>query len=332
MTQPDLQQEAERARYTLRSSFFYRVHFQWTTLLALAGQQAGSSTLKWGQLQDLGISDTAWNRVQDRMINPTLVFCHPEVIQQVPTLITYYRCLALLPQKGLKPFGLSSTKNLEEGGNSNLSRPRAQRIAHVLNNLISLLIESDHNWTLEDARVAALLNFGTQINGSWRNEVGDEGSRRVKELLVGSLLEEGLVENIIKTDGSLVTPSQEVPFVRGIRGITITGGYEITFASEPDVSIRTSQGILESTIEVKYGLDPAGALERYGAAKKSFDEAVRENSRVINVYLASAITPEVRRRMDIDRLVNRDFNLTEVLANSEIRREFIGYVRRLITR
>ena len=35
--------------------------------------------------------------------------------------------------------------------------------------------------------------------------------------------------------------------------------------------------------------------------------------------------------MDIDRLVNQDFNLTEVLANSERRREFIGYVRRLIT-
>ena len=159
MTQPDLQQEAERARYTLRSSFFYRVHFQWKTLLALAEQQVGSSSLEWSQLQELGISDTAWDQVQDKGINPSLVFCNPEVIQEVPTLITYYRSLALLPQKGLKPFGLSSTKNLEEGRNSNLSGSRARRLAYVLNNLIGMLIESDHSWTLEDARIAALLNF-----------------------------------------------------------------------------------------------------------------------------------------------------------------------------
>ena len=331
MTQPDLRQEAERARYTLRSSFFYRVHFQWTMLLVLVEQQAGSFTSEWGQLPDIGISDTAWSQVQDEVINPALVFCHPEVIQQTPTLITYYRCLALLPQKGLKPFGLSSTKNLEEGKNSNLSKPRAQGIARVLNSLISLLIESDHNWTLENARVAALLNFGTQINGSWRNEIGSEGGRRVKALLVGSLAEAELVKNIIRLDNSIVTPSDEVPSIEDIRGLITVTDYAITFSSEPDVSIRNRQGALVATIEVKYGLDPAGALERYGAAKKSFEEAVRENSRVMNVYLASMITTEVRRRIDDDRLVNQDFNLTEVLANSERRREFIGYVRRLIT-
>ena len=84
-------------------------------------------------------------------------------------------------------------------------------------------------------------------------------------------------------------------------------------------------------IEIKYGLDPAGALERYGAAMKSFEAAVSENSRVVNVYLASSITPEVRRRIDDDRLVNQDFNLIELLANSEKRQEFIEYAKRLIT-
>ncbi len=331
MTQPDLQREAERARYTLRSSFFYRIHFQWTTLLALAEQQVGSSSLEWSQLQELGVSDTAWDQVQDKGIDPTLVFCHPEVVRNAPPLIAYYRCLALLPQKGLQRLAASSTKNLEEGSSSNLSRPKAQRIAHVLNSLICLLVESDSNWTLENARVAALLNFGTQINGSWRNEIGSEGGRRVKALLVGSSAESELVKNIIRLDNSIVTPSDEVPSIEDIRGLITVTDYAITFSSEPDVSIRNSQGTLVATIEVKYGLDPAGALERYGAAKKSFEEAVRENSRVMNVYLPSMITPEVRRRIDDDRLVNQDFNLTEVLGNSERRREFIGYVRRLIT-
>ncbi len=330
MTQPDLHREAERARYTLRSSFFYRVHSQWTTLLTLAEQQAVSADLEWHQLQELGISDVVWRQIRGKGISPALVFCHPEAIRQVPPLIAYYRCLALLPQKGLQRLAASSTKNLEEGSSSNLSQPKAQRIAHVLNSLIYLLVESDSNWTLENARVAALLNFGTQINGSWRNEIGSEGSRRVKALLVGSLAEGELIKNIIRLDNSVVTPSDGIPSIEDIRGFTTTTGYAITFSSEPDVSIRNSRDTLVATIEVKYGLDPAGALERYGAAKKSFEEAVRENSRVMNVYLASMITTEVRRRIDDDRLVNQDFNLIETLANSERRGEFIGYVKSLI--
>ena len=331
MTQQDFQREAEQTRYALRSSFFYRVHSQWTSLLALAEQQAGRPGLDWTQPQNLGISDAAWRRVESDGVVQTLVFCHPEVIRQTPALITYYRCLALLPQKGLQRLAGYSTKALEEGKASNLSRSRAQGISSVLNSLISLLIDSDPNWTLENARVAALLNLGTQINGSWRNEIGSEGSRRVKELLVGSFIESRLVENVIGPDGSNVPYSEAAPSSENIRGLDTVNGYTIRFGSEPDVSIRDGQGRLISTIEIKYGLDPAGALERYGAAMKSFEAAVSENSRVVNVYLASSITPEVRRRIDDDRLVNQDFNLIELLANSEKRQEFIEYAKRLIT-
>jgi hypothetical protein len=97
------------------------------------------------------------------------------------------------------------------------------------------------------------------------------------------------------------------------------------------VSIRNTEGVLKSTIEVKYGLDPAGALERYGAAKKSFEQATKENRRVHNIYLASCITPEVRNRIKEDRLVNEDFNLTEVLGNAEKRSEFLRRVEHLTT-
>ena len=96
------------------------------------------------------------------------------------------------------------------------------------------------------------------------------------------------------------------------------------------MAIRDPRGSLIATIEVKYGLDPAGVLERYGAAKKSFESATRENARVTNVYLASCITPEVRRRTSEDRLVNQEHNLTEVLHDAGKRQEFLTDIRRLV--
>ncbi len=94
--------------------------------------------------------------------------------------------------------------------------------------------------------------------------------------------------------------------------------------------MRNTRGNLIGTVEIKYGLDSAAALERYGAAQKSFEAAIRENARVSNVYLASCITPEVRRRISEDRVVNEDFNLTEVLNNEAKREEFLNYISRLL--
>lgn len=82
--------------------------------------------------------------------------------------------------------------------------------------------------------------------------------------------------------------------------------------------------------KVKYGLDAAGALERYGAAKKSFEQATRENRRVVNIYLPAVITPELRKRIDDDRLVNQDFNLIEVFTQSALRQRFLESFKRLI--
>lgn len=332
MSQSELQREAERARYTLRSSFFYRVHSSWPNLLHMA-ELAKQLAVNWSARQALGISESAWRRITKGHIDPVLVFCHPEVIKATPPLIAYYRCLALLPQKGAQRLACS-TLQFENGTRINVTQRQASKLAQVLNGLTSLLIESDPKWSLEKARIAALLNLGSQVNGSWRNEIGAEGSRRVKELLVSHFAEAGLVVAAVRTDGSQVEPDSltgaaEAPPIEVLRSFRTKRSYTFTFGSEPDISIHNADGLLISTIEVKYGLDPAGALERYGAAKKSFEQATRENRRVHNIYLASCLTPEVRRRIDEDRLVNEDFNLTEVLGDAEKRREFIRRIEHL---
>jgi hypothetical protein len=253
--------------------------------------------VKWESRNELGISEAAWQRVKTQGINPVNVFCHPEAIKATPPLIAYYRCLALLPQKGAQRLAYG-TKQFEDGKRTSLTDRQAAKLSQVCNGLVSLLIESDPKWSLERSRIAALLNLGTQVNGSWRNEIGAEGSRRVKELLISHFVQAGVITNASRTDGSKIEVAElggapEAPPIEVIRSFRTSAGYAFTFGSEPDISIRKADGVLVSTVEVKYGLDPAGALERYGAAKKSFEQATRENRRVHNIYLASCITSEV---------------------------------------
>jgi len=296
---------------------------------------AGNLKVNWQGRKELGISEAAWQRIQAQGVEPANVFCHPEVIKATPTLIAYYRCLALLPQKGAQRLAYT-TKQFEDGKRTNLTEKQAAKLSQVFNGLVSLLIESDPKWSLEQNRIAALLNLGTQVNGSWRNEIGSEGSRRVKELLISHFSQAGLIADAFRTDGSQIKVADlvgapEAPPIEVIRSFRTSAGYTFTFGSEPDISIRGADGTLLSTVEVKYGLDPAGALERYGAAKKSFEQATRENRRVHNVYLASCITPEVRNRISEDRLVNEDFNLTEVLGDAERRTQFLRHIEHLIS-
>jgi len=87
----------------------------------------------------------------------------------------------------------------------------------------------------------------------------------------------------------------------------VTNGYRIFFGSEPDISILNPEeeeprDLLIGAIEVKCGLDPAGALERYGAAKKSFE----------------------------DRSVRKTFNLTKVFFDPEEKHRFLDHIRWLL--
>ncbi|MBE9216583.1 hypothetical protein IQ247_28660 [Plectonema cf. radiosum LEGE 06105] len=79
-----------------------------------------------------------------------------------------------------------------------------------------------------------------------------------------------------------------------------------------------NQGIKVGVIEIKGGTDPAGALERYGAAKKSFEEAFR-------------INPEVNTRIENDSTISTYFNLTEILTEQKLQyKNFIQEVFSLL--
>ena len=97
------------------------------------------------------------------------------------------------------------------------------------------------------------------------------------------------------------------------------------FSSEPDVAFLCGE-LLEATIEIKGGIDPAGALERLGAAEKSAQAAIEVNTRCKNFLVAGVITPEMRRRLDQSRLFEKDFQLVELLSSETRQLEFFDEI------
>lgn len=198
------QKEAEKLQYSLRSTFFYRRYREFETLLREI-HEVDSQKYNWGNSEDFGVSKTSLNYVKKRSIPYCQVFCHPDLISKNSRLIAYYRLIAILPQKGVQrlAFGINA---LEEGKKRSLNKDRAFSLAKVLNAYICSIIDSDPHFSMESILSTGLMNFGTQVNGSWRNEIGNEGSRRAKELLLTHFVDADLVKQIIIKDGTTLPP------------------------------------------------------------------------------------------------------------------------------
>ena len=111
------------------------------------------------------------------------------------------------------------------------------------------------------------------------------------------------------------------------RGILLNNQTSILFSSEPDITLVGKNGLPWGVIEVKGGTDPAGALERYGAAKKSFENTRKDAPEAKTILIASCITSEAKERISKDtNTIDRFFNLTEVIKEKERYDEFVNLV------
>ena len=93
------------------------------------------------------------------------------------------------------------------------------------------------------------------------------------------------------------------------------------FGSEPDISFHKGGG-LAVLIEVKGGKDPAGALERLGAVKKTFDEAPVDCK---NFLVVGVVTTTMRDRLKEMRM-EKDFNIDKLLQEDEAWEEFMNEI------
>lgn len=227
-----------------------------------------------------------------------------------------------------------------ENGKENrtlLTEQQAFSLARLFNIHITLIIDSSiQSLTKEELQGLLLTSTGAQIEGSWRNTIGGEAEKVVQRLLVKEAKEGQLLYALIPRVGTGVTiydPAkleEQLGQIERYRGILLTNQASILFSSEPDISLLNKQGMTVGVIEVKGGADPAGALERYGAAKKSFDESRRINSTVKTILVASCITKEVHARIQQDDSISEYFNLTEMLGDQAVAGRFMQQVFALL--
>ncbi|MGF1672533.1 MAG: XcyI family restriction endonuclease, partial [Rivularia sp. (in: cyanobacteria)] len=283
-----IDKEANRINYRLRSTFFYRKLKEYNTLSFSAKIDALLPVKQlyiWDDRANWGIGEDAFTYVSNHSnLELIQVFCHPKLIREHSILLAYYRNIAALSQKAVNYLVGINLKKLEtdEQNQFPLAEDKAFVLSRLFNEHISLIIDSSiESFTAEELYGILLASTGIQIDGSWRNAIGEEAEKIVQRLLIKEAKELKLLAAFISRTGTAIelynsdNLEQQLGNIQSYRGVMLANHTSLLFSKEPDISLLNNQGITVGVIEIKGGTDPAGALERYGAAKKSFEEALR---------------------------------------------------------
>ncbi len=271
--------------------------------------------LDWSARDELVIDPDVWKYVVDvRGYDPKIVFCHPDLLVEHPSASLYYRGLSALSLKQVSRY-CGQVKNLESGtGRPRLSRDRATKIARVYNTFVCCIIENSAAWTLANGKRTIIATLGITLDGVMRNKIGDVAEERIRALVMEFAMDKNVLVEPAPASDELLT---ELP-----RECLLTDDVTMTFGSEPDIAF-TREGELLAVIEIKGGIDEAGVYERYGAAKKSFEHAMRTSPHCTNIYLPMVCTPGLLERIDADRLVDRYFDINSIIEKPEERDRFL---------
>ncbi len=294
-----------------KSLFFHQRLHEWN-LIGVARQIEGVSgaALDW-DFQELNITELAWNKVIHSGIKPIIVFAHPTVLITVARSVSYYRMLSMASQKSMNQIGLATTRY--EQTDNLPSSETANRICHRLNALICSLIEQDQEIEEREFDLWRGMAAGSQAQGSWQNRKGDLIEEIMRRDVVSQLSRVGLIDTRHPVD----IRNRTVEF-------NLVDGRIIRMGSEPDIEVIT-KGRIQAAVEVKGGIDPAGVLERVGAAIKSLRRSKEQSPGAITVLVMTAVSLSAQARSDIasSRLsVNYLFTVEDVLHDAAHKAEF----------
>jgi len=296
--------EALTRAYIARARLFHRgIHASKIDLLISEIDTIDSARLNWDR-HDLGISASALARMKDADAPAHQVFAHPDVIIERPHLIAYYRNIVTISKKGISQI-LFSTEAYESGLRHSIFEEAARQLCRTLNKIVSSVIDATPGYTVDLSRQAILAEIGTELQGTWANVVGRGAPRAVEKMLAGYIEKKQVGERVRFGHSRL------------------DNGWEIRFASEPDVAFTDPAGTKQIAIEIKGSLDKAGAQTRYGEAKKSFAKQLAENPRCHTIYLASCFTEAVIHQLRSDGQVRDWYNLTSILYDEEEHTRFL---------
>lgn len=229
--------------------------------------------------RELCIAEEAWRHVALAKIAPRLVFAHPDLLRSIPNASLHYRGLALLSLKRVQEIAGTVATWERSPASVRVSPEKALRVSRLYNVVISSIIVGSGDWTLENGYRNVLATLGITEDGAIRNIIGQEAERVIKQRLLKWAQDHDL----------LVRQQQDT----GTQSWRLAQDVLMTFGSEPDIAFSKS-GRLAVLIEIKGGKDPAGALERLGAIKKTFDEAPVDCK---NFLVVGVVTPTMQARL-----------------------------------
>jgi len=295
-----------------KSQFFHKKLHEWKILeISKELDEIEGETLQWN-LEEMGISQNAWNKIIHRGIKPILVFANPSVVSQKSNRLMYYRLLAMVSQKSMGKVKLSV--NSFETKEDSIPQDKAKTICSHLNKIISLLVEVDKEITSEEFILWRGMGAGSQALGSWMNKKGNIAEVLIKTLVAQKLFESSFISKVIDLENN--------------SEINLSDGRVVKFSSEPDIGFYHNSKITIA-VEIKGGIDTAGVLERFGAALKSLQEASKENKNAITILLMDSVslTKEVKARINSSSDINYFFTIDELIDNAEKRNEFFNLLK-----
>lgn len=193
------------------------------------------------------------------------------------------------------------------------SAEAARRIARRLNALICALIEQDREIERREFDLWRGMAAGSQAQGSWQNRKGDLIEEIMRRDLLSQLYRVGLIE----TDNPVDIRTRAIE-------LNLVDGRTVRMGSEPDIEVFT-KGRIQAAVEVKGGIDPAGVLERVGAAIKSLRRSKETSPGAITILVMTAVSLSAQAKNDIEssRLsVNYLFTVEDILHDAERKAEY----------
>jgi hypothetical protein len=324
------------AQCSLRATFFVRKLRSmklWDAIHEVSELTRATEGFIWKDRKSWGIEDDAWDYASRKKMNPLLIFCHPRALSEQPRLLLYYRTVNLLSQKGLSTLVGGNVARIEAGKVESIDGTWLSRVVIALNSIASAVIKNSAEIGPHDLAGFQFATAGATIQGSWNNSIGAEGEATIRTMLVNHLRNE-IVQLVWRDMSTTPYDSQQhasvVDRISDLRVLRLKPGFHIRFGSEPDVSMRDPNDVPVVAVEVKAGADPAGALERLGAAIKSFENDRDLNPAVKTIYVVRCVTPELQNRINQGGFFDHTFALSDLLVEERRQKAFANLFLRVI--
>ena len=124
--------------------------------------------LDFSDLENLMISEEAWNQIVKSNIQPRLVFAHPDLLEIHPRTSLYYRGMACLSFEQVKTLAVQVKHFENESAATRLTSDKLLKIVQLYNKTISLIIINTPGWTVEDGYRSIIATIAMYLNRSAR--------------------------------------------------------------------------------------------------------------------------------------------------------------------